>query len=624
MNGDQALKTQNRPQIAALVGLRALWQNPVNATTKPGLVVAVTEYWWRKWLPILGWARWFLVTMLRWAYLKQVGLDGDDEGKDEATGDESGVMQIEITGRELAGSLGMTEKELYRLLASEPIEGEEKWRRLRLPSEGGYKQYEIRQVEALRLFIPRLRYLYRLVKAGKPPQRLGFILELLMDDVPTPEDAERLRALIPDFGIQGPESGSLNADFGTDEPLNAKFDTQGLNANFGIQGPKDGSLNADFGTNEPLSSIFVTHACLHANDNKDKDPPPTRQPRRLSIAALKNQYPVQPDGLDVDQAFNLALDRALALLPSKLRARADVPFYTLAAELHQAALECPSRTWPDAGGAGWVLDAVLDAIANGPVGSVNLIRAITDRWLVEGNPYALGMRTRPAVAGEGKTPSPFEQAVAATWRVANGQELAADGLDLLVRLLGPEPEQADLTGLLTTIVGLGRRAAQVTPDLVETVVTGRMAMPPLSETTEQPAEPGPEPRCPAKCVLPDQDPVLGEVVRLYEAEVGAVTEGVARKLLALTEEYRDLGRWRRAFDAVVGSNVRRLDYLEACLENDGRPKPKKSQTGLNKSRRADPSTNSRPGSRRARGQRGRVVSPDEMPEVEPEEPLPLP
>jgi hypothetical protein len=199
-------------------------------------------------------------------------------------------------------------------------------------------------------------------------------------------------------------------------------------------------------------------------------------------------------------------------------------------------------------------------------------------------------------------------------------------------LLGPEPEQTDLTCLLTTIVELGRRVAQVTPDLVEAVATGRMAMPPLSETTEQPSEPGPEPRRPARSAPPDRDPVLGEVIRLYEAEIGAVTEGVAQKLMSLTEEYQDLGRWRRAFDAVVRSNVRRLDYLEACLENDDQPKPKKPQTSPRKSRRTAPSTgsgpapstNSRRGSGRARGQRGRVVSIEEMPEVEPEEPLPLP
>jgi hypothetical protein len=35
-----------------------------------------------------------------------------------------------------------------------------------------------------------------------------------------------------------------------------------------------------------------------------------------------------------------------------------------------------------------VLDAVVDAVANGPVGPANLIRTIVNHWLAKGNPYA--------------------------------------------------------------------------------------------------------------------------------------------------------------------------------------------------------------------------------------------
>ncbi len=100
-----------------------------------------------------------------------------------------------------------------------------------------------------------------------------------------------------------------------------------------------------------------------------------------------------------------------------------------------------------------------------------------------------------------------------------------------------------------------------------------------------------------------------------------MTEGVAQRLLALTEEHRDPDRWRQAFDAVVRSNVRRLDYLEACLGNGrAESKPQAPQ----RSRRSGPSTRSGRAPRRIYGQRGRVVSPEEMPEVEQEEPLPPP
>lgn len=36
-----------------------------------------------------------------------------------------------------------------------------------------------------------------------------------------------------------------------------------------------------------------------------------------------------------------------------------------------------------------------------------------------------------------------------------------------------------------------------------------------------------------------------------------------------------MDKWRKAFDAVVRSNIRRLDYLTTCLENVGKPKSKK-------------------------------------------------
>jgi hypothetical protein len=603
----QALKTQNQPQIAALVGPHVPWQDPVNATTRPGLVVAVTEYWWWKWLPILGWARWFLVTMLRWICLKQASLDRDNRPK--AAGDKGGVMYLEITGRELASSLGMTDKELYRLLTSEPIEGEKRWRQLRLPPEGGYKQYEIQQVEMLRLFIPRLRYLYRMVHAGEPPQRVGFVLELLMDDIPTPEDAERLCS------------------------LNAEFNAQVLNPDFGTHGQENASLNAEIGPDEPLSSNFVTHACLHANNKQKKEEgaPPARQSRGLSTAALRNQYPVQPDGLEPDQAFNLALDRALALLPAKLRERAAVPFYTLAAEIHQAALECPSRTWPDAGGAGWVLDAVIDGIAYGPVGSVNLIRAITDRWLAEGNPYAV----KSGMAGEDTLTSQFEQAIAATWSAASGQELAADGLDMLVRLIGPEPEQTDLTSLLLTIIDLERRVARMTPDLVEAVVTGKAAMPSLGPDPP-PVSPPPEISMITQSLATDDDPVLAQVMGWYLAEVGSrIAPMVADDLRDLTTVQRDLTVWEYAFwksRSAASSKISRWSYITAVVRW---PDMKRINVWVDNHKQTDqPRTWSRDSPARRkhrgnddqgqRGRRGRVVSPEEMPEVEPEEPLPLP
>jgi hypothetical protein len=118
---------------------------------------------------------------------------------------------------------------------------------------------------------------------------------------------------------------------------------------------------------------------------------PSRKSGPYDQQTLKANFPIQPDGLVPDQAFNLALDKALALLPPRLQ-NSDTAFYTLAAEVHSIARASPSSAWPDAGGAGWVLDGVQEAIATGPVGSAKLIRAIISRWVAEGNPYSTGVR----------------------------------------------------------------------------------------------------------------------------------------------------------------------------------------------------------------------------------------
>lgn len=568
---------QTQPQLAALVGLRALWHSPVNATTKPGLIMAVTEYWWRKWLPILGWARWFLVTMLRWTYLKRVGLDGDHGGEGAATG-ASNVMQIEVTVRELAGSLGMTEKELYRLVASEPIEGEEKWRQLCLPAEGGYKQYEIGQVEALRLFLPRLRYLYRVVEVGKPPQRVGFVLELLMDDIPTPEDAEGLRALISDFDIQGLGGASLNADFGIQEPLNVELDTQDLNADFGIQGPENASLNADFGTDGPLNANFVTHACMHANNNKNNTPP-VRQSCGLGVPVLKNQHPTQPRDLSPDEAFNLALDKALAHLPARLRKCADAPLYTLAAEVHPAAIEDPSSRWPDAGGAGWVVDAVSDADSSGvEIGSVQYIRAIVSRWLAEGNPYAVPLGQPSESTGEttGRDiHAPLDDILPLYWKGATGQDLTDEGRELLIGLLGPKPDGVVESELLQIVAAIGREyrdVVAVTPELVGKAVRGG-ALPAIG------SEPVPEP--PARTGAPavamarskpdaaELDPVLAQVTDWYLRDVGNIAPLLADDIRDLTQEQRDLTVWEFAFfeTRAMPNPKSRWNFITAITHN---------------------------------------------------------
>lgn len=62
------------------------------------------------------------------------------------------------------------------------------------------------------------------------------------------------------------------------------------------------------------------------------------------------------------------------------------------------------------------------------------------------------------------------------------------------------------------------------------------------------------------------------IQRLYAEEIGKVTPGVHLQLTMLTVQYPDIKQWYTAFDGVIQSNVRRLDYLTTCLKNVGKPK----------------------------------------------------
>jgi hypothetical protein len=74
---------------------------------------------------------------------------------------------------------------------------------------------------------------------------------------------------------------------------------------------------------------------------------------------------------------------------------------------------------------------------------------------------------------------------------------------------------------------------------------------------------------------PVTDPLLANIVALYEQEIGPLTPQVAQQLAALTEEFRDIDDWRRAFAEAAKSNVRNLRYAEAVLRKKGKkPAPK--------------------------------------------------
>jgi hypothetical protein len=178
------------------------------------------------------------------------------------------------------------------------------------------------------------------------------------------------------------------------------------------------------------------------------------------------------------------------------------------------------------------------------------------------------------VAGNtGNGMEPSDQFLVSAWRLATGDELTSDGLDALTELLSPD---LVIGTLANVILELGRRVDNLTTELVQAVAVGKMSMPSLEELEEPPQLPElPHGPVMATTSTTETDPVLAQVIGMYENEIGLVTEGTAQHLMALTAEHRDITKWREAFDAVVQSNVRRLDYLVKCLENVGKPKPKR-------------------------------------------------
>jgi DnaD/phage-associated family protein len=87
---------------------------------------------------------------------------------------------------------------------------------------------------------------------------------------------------------------------------------------------------------------------------------------------------------------------------------------------------------------------------------------------------------------------------------------------------------------------------------------------------------------------PVTDPLLARVVALYEQEVGPLTLQVSEQLKALTEEFRDVDEWRRAFAEAAKSNARNLRYVEAVLRKKGKkPAPPARRSTARRQRRGN-------------------------------------
>jgi hypothetical protein len=431
------------------------------------------------------------------------------------------------------------------------------------------------------------------------------------------EEPEGGSTLEPVGGSTVEPGGSATVEPGggsTVESAGSTLDTPDSTLEMGdstLESPDSSLDSSDSTLDAPGATGGTEHASLLATPTI-----PARQSTNKTVLQLTTNYPIQPPGLSPEEAFNLALDKAIAHLPRKVRKGADAPLFTLAAELHQAAGDQPSARWPDAGGAGWVLDAVLDALGSSkPIGSIQLIRAITQRWVEEGNPYGVPGEEELDLGG---IPL-LDEDLPVLWEQVTGRKLSPEEHGMFEHLVtqGMPPSR-----MLDTIEELSTRVPQgaITVDFVMLVLRGEVVIPPIRDT-RFPESPPPKHIVAQPPLLPADDPVIGQVTEWYRVEISSrITEMVAEDLRDLTSQQRDLDVWEYAFQASrhIGATKSRWTYITTIIlapNMDAIEKWKAAGKGPIRPDTKQPRQR-RGRSTRATGEkRAPVVSYDDMPEA---------
>ncbi|MCL5074506.1 MAG: hypothetical protein M1136_02480 [Chloroflexi bacterium] len=152
--------------------VRPVYLRAVNAIVQPERQAPCTEYFLHQWLSRLGALRWGLVLTLR-TICTQRQTDGTNRG--------------EVSRGQLSEMLGVHEATITRLLATVPSPTFPGWREID-PAQSDDAEKTI----YLAKFIPRLRYKYVRDATAGVTRRIGYIIDVVMDDPLTPEDEERL------------------------------------------------------------------------------------------------------------------------------------------------------------------------------------------------------------------------------------------------------------------------------------------------------------------------------------------------------------------------------------------------------------------------------------------------
>ena len=136
-----------------------------------------------------------------------------------------------------------------------------------------------------------------------------------------------------------------------------------------------------------------------------------------------------------------------------------------------------------------------------------------------------------------------------------------------------------LEQLLTALHNLQDSKLPLTPLYLGTMME-QLSRPAPHRIEPNPAE-SPPGTAAARAYIHDEEanPVLAAVTKLYEQEIGRITENIGQQLIALVADYTDVAVWQEAFEAAASMNKRNLRYIKACLRNYGKPNAKGDQKG---------------------------------------------
>ncbi|UCC63924.1 MAG: hypothetical protein JSV36_02360 [Anaerolineae bacterium] len=232
-------------------------------------------------------------------------------------------------------------------------------------------------------------------------------------------------------------------------------------------------------------------------------------------------------------------------------------------------------------GPAWVmaaLDATLESKREGGVSVTDLEQALAGREKATGRVTDLGdgdaKAARRQVSARVRRMSAQEKEALETVVMAYRGIAGRPPNDRLILTLMQLSDEYGPTWVLNAIHETGKVQQLISPEYVESILMrwqseGRI--PGAPETTESP---------------PVTDPLLVRVVAWYEGEVGPLTPQARDQLLALTEEFRDVDEWQRAFAEAAKSNARNLRYVETVLRNkDKKPLPSARRSTARRQRR---------------------------------------